>query len=123
MAVGPESDPARQWLAGAGKDYIRDVGDVDPLVATWDLGRGESHVLTWAMRHPGCEAILDDLAARKCAAALSVPVRGTLGILLLAKKEGHLAELAPVIVRVQQAGLHIGPDVLRALRLLAGEDR
>jgi predicted nucleic acid-binding protein len=84
LAAGPEADPARQWLAGPGRDWVHDIEEIDPLIATWDLGRGESHVLTWALRHPGCEAILDDLAARKCAAALSIPVRGTLGVLLLA---------------------------------------
>lgn len=110
-------------MSGTGTDCICDIGGLDPLVAPWDLGRRESQVPTWALRHPGCEALLDDLAARKCAAALSVPVRGTLGVLLLAKKEGHLAELGPVIMRVQQAGLHIDSGVLGALRRLAGEDR
>lgn len=123
LAAGPENDPARQWIAGPGKDHVRDVGNVDPIVAGWDLGRGESHVLTWALRHPGSEVLLDDFAARKCAAALSIPVRGTLGVLLLAKKDGHLAELAPVIEQVRLAGLHISPDVLAALHHLAGEDR
>jgi len=45
------------------------------------------------------------------------------GVLLLAKKDGHLAKVAPVGERVQQAGLHISPNVLAALRHLAGEDR
>ncbi len=33
----------------------------------WDLGAGESAVLTWARRNPGFTAILDDRAARRCA--------------------------------------------------------
>jgi hypothetical protein len=122
LAAGPETDPARQWLAGPGRDYVRDIGGLDPMIANWDLGRGEGHVLTWALRHLGCEAILDDLAARKCAAAFSIPVHGTLGLILLAKGEGHLAEVAPVLGRIQQAGLHISPEVLVAIRRLAGED-
>ncbi len=74
IASGPESDPARLWLAGPGKEHIRDARELEPIVANWDLGRGEGEVLSWAFRHPGFEAILDDLAARKCAAALSIPV-------------------------------------------------
>lgn len=123
LVAGPENDPARQWIAGPGKDHVRVVESVDPIVASWDLGRGESHVLTWALRHPGFEVLVDDFAARKCAAALSIPLRGTLGVLLLAKRDGHLAELAPVIERVLDAGLHISPEVLSALRHLAGESR
>jgi predicted nucleic acid-binding protein len=83
---------------------------------------GESHVLTWALHHSGFAVLLDDFAARKCATALSIPVRGTLGVLLLAKREGHLSEKGPMLERVQQAGLHISPDLLAALRRLAGEN-
>lgn len=123
VIAGPETDPARQWIAGPGKSHVRDAGTLDPIIASWDLGRGESHVLTWALRHSGFEVLLDDFAARKCATALSIPVRGTLGVLLLAKRDGHLAELSPVIERVLRAGLHISPDVLDALRRLADENR
>jgi len=121
LAAGPENDPARQWIAGPGKSYVREVEGVDPVVAAWDLGRGESHVLTWALRNRGSEALLDDFAARKCAAALSLPVRGTLGLVLLAKREGHLPEVSPLLARIQQAGLHISPEVLAAVQRLAGE--
>ena len=48
------------------------------IIQSWDLGKGESSVLTWAYTHPGTEAIMDDLAARRCAAVLGIPVRGTL---------------------------------------------
>jgi predicted nucleic acid-binding protein len=123
LVAGPENDPARQWIAGPGQAHVRNVGSVDPIVASWDLGRGESHVLPWAIRHPGSEVLLDDFAARKCAAALSIPLRGTLGVLLLAKRNGHWAELAPGIERILEAGLHISPEVLSALRNLAGESR
>ncbi len=118
IEAGADRDPARQWLTGPGRDHVREEGDPEPIVAHWDLGRGESHVLSWAFRHPGFEAILDDLAARKCAEVLSIPVRGTLGIILLAKKEG---QVAPVLERIREAGFHITPDLFDALRRLAGE--
>jgi predicted nucleic acid-binding protein len=121
ISAGPESDAARQWLTGPGKEHIRDAGELEPIVGNWDLGQGEGQVLSWAFRHPGFEVILDDLAARKCAAALSIPIRGTLGIHLLANKEGHLGMVEPVLLRIQQAGLYISPDVLEAVRRLAGE--
>ncbi|HEY2976265.1 MAG TPA: hypothetical protein VGJ48_27365 [Pyrinomonadaceae bacterium] len=40
-----------------------------PEIQAWALGHGESSVLSWALAHPGTEAIIDDLAARRCAAA------------------------------------------------------
>ncbi len=119
VEAGPEDDLARQWLAGPGQNFVHDVGPVEPVIAGWDLGRGESEVLSWALRHPGFEVIVDDLASRKCAAALRIPVRGTLGVLLLAKKEGHLADFDTVLARVQEAGLHIETEILEAIRRLA----
>lgn len=41
IEVDPESDPACQWLAGLGKDHVREIGELGPLIARWDLGRGE----------------------------------------------------------------------------------
>lgn len=63
--------------------------DVPGLIQAWDLGPGESSVLTWAYTHPGTEVIIDDLAARRCATALEIPFRGTLGLVLAAKRRGN----------------------------------
>lgn len=44
-----------------------------PLIAAWDLGQGESEVLTLALEQDGACVVLDDLQARKCAALLIFP--------------------------------------------------
>lgn len=82
-----EDDPAVSAMNRA--SWLSVVVDppIPQLVQAWDLGRGESAVLAWALSHPGTEAIVDDMAARRCAALLSVPVRGTLGIILAAKQQ------------------------------------
>jgi len=115
---GPEEDPARAWVSGAGRAFVQECEPVEPTVAAWDLGAGESSVISCALRAPGFEAILDDLAARKCAATLSVPIRGTLGVLLLARKEGLVAELTPLLHNLQTAGFHIRLDLLDTIRRL-----
>ncbi len=66
---------------------------IDPMMANWDLGLGESHVLSWVIHHPGYEAIIDDLAARKAAKILQVPVRGTLAVIVLAKQMGYISSV------------------------------
>ena len=92
-----------------------------PIIQAWDLGRGESAVLTWAYTHSGTEAIVDDLAARKCAAALEIPVRGTLGLILVAKQRGEIAEARPVLNRLQQAGMYLSSAVINRALQLVGE--
>lgn len=66
----------------------------------WDLGRGETEALSWAWSHPGYTAVVDDLQARRCAAALGIPVRGTLGLVLLAKRRGRLASARVALHRL-----------------------
>jgi predicted nucleic acid-binding protein len=78
-------------------------------------------VLAWARKHTDYEAILDDRAARNCALSLGIPVRGTLGVILLAKREGLLSHVQPVFARLQEAGLRIAPVVLDTALELAGE--
>jgi predicted nucleic acid-binding protein len=118
---GPEDDPARVWISAAGAPAVRHAEPLAPVVAAWDLGAGESAVLSWAHRHPDFEAILDDRAARNCAASLSILVRGTLGVILLAKKEGRVPLAAPVLQELRSAGLRISDTVWEAALRLTGE--
>jgi predicted nucleic acid-binding protein len=121
VCAEPYRDAAQDWLRNQVRAHVHDVGPIDSLITTWDLGIGESQVLTWAREHPGYEAILDDRAARNCAIALGIPVRGTLGVSLLAKREGLLSHVQPVFARLREAGLRIAPAVLDTALELAGE--
>lgn len=67
IRAGPQRDTAQRWLTADGHAYIRQAQPVDTIIAGWDLGAGESAVLTWARQHPETEAVLDDRAARNCA--------------------------------------------------------
>lgn len=87
-----------------------------PVIQAWDLGAGESAVITWAHTHPGTQAILDDLAGRRCAAALGIPVRGTLGPVLAAKQRGLIREARPVLDELRRGGMYLSDRILdRAL--------
>ena len=77
-----------EWL------IITPVAHIPPAITEWGLGAGESGVLALALAHPGAEAIIDDLAGRKCAARLSIPVQGVLGIVLIARNRGLIPDAA-----------------------------
>jgi predicted nucleic acid-binding protein len=51
-----------------GQHTVGEVAGVDPRVAAWDLGEGESEVLCCALAESAI-AVLDDRAARRCACA------------------------------------------------------
>src|SRR3990172_11365975 len=57
-------------------------------VISWDLGEGESAVLSHALKHSEYWAVIDDREARKCATTLGCSYTGTVGVILLAKRRG-----------------------------------
>ncbi len=99
------------------------VDVIDPIVAAWDLGRGESEVLTCAASEHADVAVLDDRSARRCAAALGLATHGTLHILLQAKRAGLLPAVAPMIDRARAEGLFLSDSLVARALLLAGERR
>jgi predicted nucleic acid-binding protein len=82
---------------------------------------GESQVLSWVTNHTGYEAIIDDLAARKTAKILQIPVRGTLAVVVLAKQMGCISSVKQDLENLIQVGLRISPAVLAQALALAGE--
>ena len=76
LVPGAVADEARRW--GDDDPAVRALGAtpwlkiietpvVPASVEAWNLGAGESAVLSYALAHPGVQAILDDLAGRRCA--------------------------------------------------------
>ena len=92
----------------------------DELLA-WDLGAGETAVISYALAKPGWTAILDDGAARRCARSLSVPLKGTLGIILLAKRRGLITAAAPVLEAIRQRGFRLDERLIAAALKELGE--
>jgi predicted nucleic acid-binding protein len=92
------------------------VEDIPISILEWRLGAGESAVLALGLDHPHTEVIIDDLAGRKCAASLDIPVRGTLGLVLVAKKHGVIPKARSVIEDMMSTGFYLSKRILdRAL--------
>jgi predicted nucleic acid-binding protein len=120
--LGGYADSAVTWLQQAGQPFIQPAPTIDSRIASWDLGLGESEVLSWAINNPGYEAIIDDLAARKATKILQIPVRGTLALVVLAKQMGYISSVKQDLESLIQVGLRISPTVVTQAISLAGED-
>ena len=114
-------DPASRALACSGRFEIVVAAATPPQISAWGLGAGESAVLAYALSVKGAIVILDDLAARRCAAALGLPVRGTLGLVLAAKRSGHIALARPVIEDLIRGGMYLSRQVLDEALSRVGE--
>ena len=103
------------WLA-----VVQD-SPIPPAILSWDLGPGESAVLAWAYAHPGAEAICDDQPARRCASTLGIPVRGTVALVLGAKRRGMINQARPLLERFRRGGMYLSDDVMNAALKKVGE--
>ncbi|MCK6510449.1 DUF3368 domain-containing protein [Myxococcota bacterium] len=116
---GPPNDPAfRAVFAGWGQ---RASTNIPTTILEWGLGVGESSVLSLVLEHAGWIAVLDDAKARQCAKALGVPVLGTIGLILLAKKIGVVPQAAPIFREILRAGLYLEESFLRNALAQVGE--
>lgn len=120
ILAGPQD--AAQQIFASGRFEIIDTPTPSSEILAWDLGAGETAVLALASSEPGWTVILDDQAARKCASGLSLEVKGTLGILLLAKQKGLIESAAHELRALQTSGFRIDDHIARdALQRAVGE--
>lgn len=94
---------------------------IPPSVLSWGLGAGESAVLAVALTQTGRMALLDDMAGRRCAVAHGIPLVGTLGVVLEAKKSGFVVNARPVLEDLLRGGMYLRRSVLDAALALVGE--
>ncbi|MHB8524337.1 MAG: DUF3368 domain-containing protein [Limisphaerales bacterium] len=121
IRAGQSDDPARLWLESEGRHFIVQAVTHDPRVVAWDLGDGETAVISRALRTPNPICLLDDRAARDCARFFGARVKGTVGVLILAKRAGFIPALRPQIESLIRSGALLHDSVIREALELAGE--
>jgi predicted nucleic acid-binding protein len=117
---GPHLDRAVQQLpelAWLKKTSISPAPDI----VRWDLGMGETEVLSVIARDSEYTAVLDDMLAKKCARSLGLPTIGTGTILILAKEQGLIQSVEQSLRALQNAGLWISEAVIQMIKQQAGE--
>jgi len=112
ILAGPETDAARMAIE-ANMFQLVDGQEPTPELAAWDLGLGETAVLSFALEHPGWTAMLDDGAARKCAITFGVKVKGSLAIVVLARKRGLIPQAKQILHTMQEVGLRLDERTIR----------
>lgn len=94
---------------------------LEPRIVAWDLGAGETAVLSHSMRRRDAVCVVDDRAARDSAAVFGLKVAGSVGILLRAKRAGLMAAVRPEIAALLNAGAQLSKQVVHECLKLAGE--
>lgn len=111
--------PAADWLRANCLENIKTVIP-RPQVTSYDLGRGETAVLSEVLEASGI-ALLDDKTARRAARELGLPFSGTLGLLAEAKRKGYLSSISPLVHPLLVAGARFSQGVIHRILEEAGE--
>jgi predicted nucleic acid-binding protein len=118
--LGP-ADPAVRAIHDAGWSVVMPSSPIPESLSQWSLDPGEETVLTVALQDPGCEVVIDDRAGRRCAEAHGIPLLGTVGLVILAKRIGRIVEARPIIEDLRRVGLYVKDSVIANALKQAGE--
>ena len=120
VVLGGQEDAAARELIEQPWPIRKEVVS-SPRVLAWDLGAGETAVLSHALANPPLRAVIDDMDARRCAKTLNIPMLGTGGLLVLARHRGLLTSVGEGIEKLRQSGLWLSDEIVRILKVQAGE--
>ena len=85
------------------------------------LHEGERAAITTALALPGSWVLLDEKGGRAVTASLGLSVRGTLGILVEAKRRGLVGSLAPLLDLLRAGGFWLGDNLVKEALRQVGE--
>ncbi|MFZ2871403.1 DUF3368 domain-containing protein [Zavarzinia sp.] len=101
--------------------YIMPDIQVPPSVEHWDIGPGESQVISHCLQGNRW-AVLDDRMARRCTNAHGVPIIGSLGIILRAKVCCVIESAKPLMNKLKSAGMYVDDELIRQSLAAIGEE-
>lgn len=93
---------------------IPGASTVPRLSKTYGIGLGEAATLALAKAVGASMAIIDDRRGRAAAAALGIPVAGTVAVLELVHERGLLPDLRDTYLRIRSSTGWIAPELLNA---------
>ena len=106
---GAESLHRTDWQA-----RLRECPLPDPLLVM-ELDLGEAEVITLARNLSPCMAIIDERRGRRIARHVyGLPVKGTAGILVEAKRRGLITVVRPHLLQLRFSGYYLADRVIAA---------
>jgi predicted nucleic acid-binding protein len=85
------------------------------------VDEGEASAIALASEISCDYLIVDDMAARKLAKKIGLPVKGTVGVLLMAKQNGIIPLFRPYLELIQQTNFRLSEQLVEQFLKDAGE--
>lgn len=113
--------PEARLLAAFLEERVVTVDSAQFVFTAGGLGRGEIEAMLLYKNLAADYLLIDDRRARAIAESNEIRCVGALGILLLAKHQNLITQIAPFIDILRNSSLHYGPNLLEKTLQLAGE--
>ena len=110
-----------------GKDIPEWIKIADPkdetsvLILESSLDRGEASSIALALEIPQCLLIIDELKGRRMASRFGINITGTFGILTVAKNEGIISRIKPVLDKIRQTNFRFSKNLELEILRQTGE--
>ena len=94
--------------------WIKTVDLTDPQTATVhaELDEGEAEALALANEHDARLVLLDEKRGRQKAKKIGLMTKGIVGVLQEAKEEGLIDAIKPLLIRLQDNGIHLSESLI-----------
>jgi predicted nucleic acid-binding protein len=76
------------------------------------LDKGEATAIALAAEYENSLLIIDEEKGRKAVKDLGLSITGSLGVLVAAKKEGHIETVKPLIDKIQKTNFRISEELI-----------
>jgi predicted nucleic acid-binding protein len=113
----PQAAALSSFLAGR----VAKVDMTRWVVSAGGLGQGELEAMALYKQLSADALLIDDRRARAVAEYNQIVCIGALGVLLLAKHQGAIQQVAPYVERLRYSPLHHGEALLTRVLSLADE--
>jgi predicted nucleic acid-binding protein len=116
-AVAKEVQTPLDWLR------VQAVANSSVVTALrTQMDEGEAEAIALALELEDVLLILDDKKARRVAQQMGMKVIGTVGMLLRAKRQGVIAEVKPLLLKLTEADFRISQGIVQEALRLSGEN-
>lgn len=120
IALSTHEDKISKWIVGFKK--IKKVPvTASPEISEWNLGKGETDVISYCYQNKEYTAIVDDLSAKKCAISFKLSVLSTGSMLITAKELGLITSVKETLLNLKANGMWISDSVIELLTKKASE--
>lgn len=86
-----------------------------------DLGNGEAEVLALGCQENKPLLVIDDALARRIAKLQEFKLTGTAGVLVKAKKTGHITQIKPLMDKLKEVGFYLKDELILEILKNASE--